>query len=635
MSELIYVRESYFVYNDDSKELIDIVENNDFNVNITSLYIDDFIDNIISIGDEITHVVVSINEEKIPEFLAIAYRCNFSIGILPLESQKEQIKNIYGFNNIEKNLKIALLNDSKAMDLVEVNGELIYSQGVIGFVPLIGKNLKKTRSSFLRTILYAIKKFFSIELQKFEIVTENGRIVTTAGSAIVVLNHTSSTLLSRVFNLKQSMRNSEITILIISPFSILEYIRLLSSIFFVKRELRSLPESVGYIKSKSFEIKASKSKRVIFEVGTSIPLPAKFKIIPEALKLSASEEFWKNNEKTNTTKETIKITNLPDANEANKYMSKHIQFFKFASENRFKELFQVLRQDAKISMTFLSLMVLSTILASFGLFANSAAVIIGAMLVAPLMTPIVSLAMGLLRGEEVLIRDSLFKIFIGVLLAIFASSVLAYLLPYSEITDEMKTRINPTLLDLGIAVLSGIVAAYSKSFKEISQNLAGVAIAVALVPPLAVSGIGLGYQNLSIFMGSFLLFFTNLVGIILAAVFTFQVLGFSNVVKSKKSIIFVVILLIGVSYPLYVSYDKMIQRYYTSSMLKQHRFIVNNKYIKITNARLIFNGDIQMLNIEIGVRGSLSRKDLNELKDDIQRLFNKKLFITAEVKYIL
>jgi uncharacterized hydrophobic protein (TIGR00271 family) len=635
MDNLKYVKNAYFVYDDDSYELIEIVQNNRFDVEILPINIEDFIDNIVSIGDDISHVVVSISQKKIPEFLNIAYRCNFSIGILPLPSQKEQIKNIFASNDIDKNLDIALRDDYKLIDLLEVNGKLVYSQGLIGFVPLIGKNFKKSKSSFLRAILYAIKKIFTIELQKFDITTENKKIVTTAGTSIIILNHTSNNLISKVFNIKHSMRSSEVTIVIISPFSILEYIKLLSFIFFVKKELKNLPESIGYIKSKSFEIKATKSKRISFDNSESILLPAKIRVLPEALKFNASEEFWKNNEKIISKKETVKISNLPDANEANKYMSKHIQFFRFASEDRFKELFQILRQDAKFNTTFLMLMVLSTILATFGLFSNSAAVIIGAMLVAPLMTPIVSLSMGLLRGEESMIKDSLLKILMGVVLAILSSSILAYILPYSEITSQMRTRIDPTLLDLGVAVLSGIVAAYSKSFKEITQNLAGVAIAVALVPPLAVSGIGLGYGNISIFLGSFLLFFTNLVGIILASVFTFQVLGFSNVVKSKKSIILVVLLLIGVSFPLYISYDKMIQRYNVSKMLKQHRFIVNNKYIKITNATLIFRDDIEVLNIEIGVRGSLSRQDLTELKNDIQRLFNTKLFITAEVKYIL
>jgi uncharacterized hydrophobic protein (TIGR00271 family) len=505
---------------------------------------------------------------------------------------------------------------------------------VIGTAPLIGDKMKNVRRSFFKTFIYGVKKFFSLKLQKFEITTKNGQKIVTAGIAIVVLNHTSKGFLARHFDIQQSMRDGKITIVIISPASLLDYIQLLTRMFF-KKNNNSLPDSIGYIQSESFTINASSSKYIVFDNGEKIPLPVKLEILPDAIAVNGSEEFWKHNEKIVTQKETVKVAKLPNKSEAQKYMSKHIPFFRFASEERFEELFLMLRKDAKLNSTYIVLMVLSTLLAVFGLFANSTAVIIGAMLVAPLMAPIVSLAMGLLRAENKIIKDSLFKIFIGVVVALMASSFLSYLLPYSEITPEMKTRINPTLLDLAIAIFSGIAAAYSKSFKEIMQNLAGVAIAVALVPPLAVAGIGLGYGEIYLFLGAFLLFFTNLVGIVVAAIVTFQVLGFSNVVKSKKSVMFIFALLLGVSYPLYLSYDNMIQKYQISQMLQQHRFIVNNKYIIIKKATVIFQGEIKVLNLELLVRGSLNRNDLEELKEDIQRLFNTKLFIKAKVEYIL
>ena len=630
-----YFDKAYFIYDDDSKDLIDTLKSNEFGVSIIALHVDEFIDNISNFTDGINHVVVSISEEKIPIFLAIAYRANLSVGIVPQSHQKEQIKNLHCSNDISENIDISLRDDCKSIDLIEIDNKLMHTHGLIGTVPLLGGTFKRTRSSIFKTSLYAIKKFFSIELQKFEITTENNKTVTTAGSAIVILNNINANLISKIFNFKQSMCDGEITIVIVSPFSIFEYMKLLASFFMGSKKSNTLPESIGYMKSKSFEIKASKSKRISFDNAESMPLPVKCKIIKDAISINASDEFWEHNKRTNSTKETIKIANLPDADEADKYMSKHIPFFKFASEDRFKELFQILRVDSKLNSTYLTLMVLSTLLATVGLFSNSAAVIIGAMLVAPLMTPIISLSMGLLRGDTDIIKDSIYKIAVGVILAIIASSLLAYILPYSEITMEMKSRINPTLLDLGIAIISGIAAAYSKSFKEIINNLTGVAIAVALVPPLAVAGIGLGYGEIPIFLGAFLLFFTNLIGIVIAAVITFQILGFSSVVKSKKSVIFIFSLLLAVSFPLYISYDKMIQRYEISNMLKEHRFIVNNKYIIINNANILFHGDVRILNLNLLVRESLNRDDLRMLKYDIQRLFNTKLFIKTKVEYIL
>jgi len=633
--EAEYFSKAYFIYDEEAEDLIQRVVSNNFKTEIEACFIDRFLKLSEDKLHKIEHVVISISESRITQFLELAIRYDFSIGIIPLPSQKEFIKNIYASSDIESNLDIALQKNVKSVDLIAVNGELVYTQGVVGFVPLIGKHLKKTRSSAFQAMFYAIKKFFSVELQKFEITTANGKKVITAGSAVIVLNHTSSMLTSKIFNIKHSMRDGEITVVIVSPFSVVEYIKLLASFFIPRKDNGAIPEPIGYMKSKSFEIKASKSKKIAFENNQKFTLPAKLEILSDAIKINASEEFWKNNEKSSSTKETIKLANLPDKNEADKYMGRHIPFFRFASEERFKELFQILRADAKLNHTFLALMVLSTILATLGLFANSTAVIIGAMLVAPLMTPIVSVSMGLLRGDTTMIQDSLLKIATGIVLALIASSFMAYILPYSQITPEMKMRINPTLLDLGVAILSGVIAAYAKSFKEIIQNLAGVAIAVALVPPLAVAGIGIGYGEFALFSGAFLLFFTNLVGIVIAAVMTFNVLGFSSVVKSKKSVIFIFLLLLGVTYPLYISYDQMLQKYQIASTLKQHRFIVNNKYIIIKDVQVNFYGKRKAFSLKIVVREALKREDLEDLKEDIERLFGDKIFIKTEVEYIL
>ncbi len=630
-----YYSRAHFIFDEASQSLCDAVEANEFGTQVSSLHIDYFIEHVDEIAMDITHLVISVSHDRISELISIAYRYSFSVGVVPMPSNKEQIKNIHGSNDYHTNIEIALGDDGKFIDLVEVNGELMYSQGIVGRAPLLGRASRKARSSFFQGVIYAIKEFFSIQLQKFEITTENGKTITTAGSGLVILNHTRSSLLSKIFDCNQSMRDGEITVVIISPFSIFEYIHLLSSIFITSKKKKMLPKAIGYVKSKSVEIKAGRSKRLFFDNGESVPLPITCKIIPEALKLSASDEFWEHNEKKASTKETIKTDNLPDKNEVEKYVSKHIPFFTFASEERFKDLFQLLRLDAKVNQSYLFLMILSTLLATIGLFSNSTAVVIGAMLIAPLMTPIVSLSMGLLRAESGMIQDSLIKILIGISVALAASSFLTFLLPYSELTTEMSARINPTLLDLGVAIVSGVAAAYSKSFKEIMQNLAGVAIAVALVPPLATAGIGLGNGDIFVFLGAFLLFFTNLVGITIAAVVTFQLLGFSNVLKSKKSVAFIFVLLMIVSFPLYVSYDKIIQKYQIATMLKEHRFLVNDKYVIISDAKVNFHGDIKILDLHLLVRESLSREDFQELKSDIQQLFNAKLQVKARVEYIL
>ncbi len=630
-----YKGHAYFIFDENSRSITEQIENNAYGTRISALHVNYFLEHVDTLAVDIKHLVLSVASERISELLAVAYRYGFSVGIVPMPSQKVLIKNLYCDSDVAKNIELALREESIAIDAVEINGEFIYSQGIIGRAPLIGRASTRTRHSLWQSIVYAVKEFFTIELQEFEIITENGRVVTTAGSGVVILNHTRSGLLSRIFNFDQSVRDGEITAVIISPFSIMEYIRLLLSIFYSSKNDRVLPHAIGYIKTKSLNITASRSTRLYFDNGKSMELPITCKILPDALLFNASEEFWRHNEKKNSAKETVKIDNLPDKNEAQKYVGKHIPFFTYASEERFRDLFQMLRVDAKVNQSYLYLMILSTLLASIGLFASSAAVIIGAMLIAPLMTPIVSLSMGLLRAESDMIQNSLIKIAVGIVLALGASSLVGILIPYSELTSEMKARIDPTLLDLSVAIVSGVAAAYSKSFKEIMQSLAGVAIAVALVPPLATAGIGLGQGNMAMFNGAFLLFFTNLVGITIAAVVTFQLLGFSNVVKSKKSVMFVFVLLLAISIPLYFSYDKMLQKHQITQQLKARHFQIHGKEIVIGNATAQIHGTVREIELKLRVRESLDRHDLKQLKEKIHQLFGEDLIIKATVEYLL
>jgi uncharacterized hydrophobic protein (TIGR00271 family) len=355
----------------------------------------------------------------------------------------------------------------------------------------------------------------------------------------------------------------------------------------------------------------------------------------QALKVSLPESFWEGNPQSDQNKESIKIDNLPDEKESIKYKDKHIPFFSYASEERFRDLFSALRDDANMSSIYVVLMLLSTFLATIGLFANSTAVVIGAMLLAPLMAPIVSFSMGLLRADSYLLRASLIKIGWGILLALGASALVTFLLPTMELTNEMKSRINPTVLDLGVAVISGIAAAYSKSFKEVIQSLAGVAIAVALVPPLSTAGIGLGQGDFWVFIQAFLLFFTNLIGISLTATLTFLVLGYSNVIKSKKSLFAIAAIMLFITYPLYVSFNKIVKREQVAKATRYERFLVNGKYLIVDWAKLRESEGKDVLDIRLKVRESLNRSDFQQLKYKIEQNYRKKLRINATMEYIL
>jgi uncharacterized hydrophobic protein (TIGR00271 family) len=174
------------------------------------------------------------------------------------------------------------------------------------------------------------------------------------------------------------------------------------------------------------------------------------------------------------------------------------------------------------------MMTVSAFIASFGLSANNTAVIIGAMLVAPLMIPIFGISLGMLMGNAVLLARAFRSVLIGIIMAVVIAVVYGLLPIGLEVTSEMLARTRPNLLDLLVAVLAGFAGSYATVDERLSPGLPGVAIAVSLVPPLANTGLCLAAGAYSGASGSFLLFLANLFSIILVSSVIFFLAGLSR-----------------------------------------------------------------------------------------------------------
>ena len=173
-------------------------------------------------------------------------------------------------------------------------------------------------------------------------------------------------------------------------------------------------------------------------------------------------------------------------------------------------------------------------IAMLGLLQNSAAVIIGAMLVAPLMGPIIELGMGLATFDLRSIRTALWTIAIGILLALAMAMLIVWLSPLKQATPEILARTQPTLFDLLVAVFSGLAGAYATITRK-GEAIVGVAIATALMPPLAVVGYGLVLRNGNIAGGAALLLMTNLLAIALSATIMARWYGFGGSDTPKQT----------------------------------------------------------------------------------------------------
>ena len=198
--------------------------------------------------------------------------------------------------------------------------------------------------------------------------------------------------------------------------------------------------------------------------------------------------------------------------------------------------FEEPERAAKLAAWWVMLL-LSVAIATFGIMQDSTAVVIGAMLIAPLMTPILGSAAGIVNAWRGRVVASMTLIVAGVGAAIGLAFVIGQWVPVIvplEVNSQVTSRISPNLIDMLIALAAGAAGAYANVDKRVSASIAGVAIAVALVPPLGVVGLNLEAGLISDALGAFLLFLTNFVSIVLAATGVFFLTGYAPFQRLKE-----------------------------------------------------------------------------------------------------
>jgi len=220
-------------------------------------------------------------------------------------------------------------------------------------------------------------------------------------------------------------------------------------------------------------------------------------------------------------------------------------------------LFDEVGEKSKWSFDFAVLMILATSIAGLGLLADSGAVVIGAMLVAPLMMPLLGGGLSLVQGNWPLWRNCQTAVLLGFLSALTIGAILGLIARALSmpLTSQLLARGEPSTLDLGVAFFSGIAASYCLARPKLSSALAGVAIAAALVPPIATTGICLALGQFTVAQGAALLFGTNVVAIVIGAAVNFYIAGIRGKQRahgawSQRFFIIFALLMAGLLVPL-------------------------------------------------------------------------------------
>jgi uncharacterized hydrophobic protein (TIGR00271 family) len=294
-------------------------------------------------------------------------------------------------------------------------------------------------------------------------------------------------------------------------------------------------------------------------------------------------------------------------------------------------------QSRRRLLNFFVLLLLASVIATYGVLSDSTATVIGAMIVAPLMSPIMATTAALVIGSTSRAWRSLALALVGIVSVILFSTLLTLVVPDITISftnnHELYSRISPGLYALLTALGAGAAGAYITSRAEIADSMGGVAIAISLVPPLCVVGIAISQGEWIAAGGAMLLFLTNFLAILLAGGLTFFLVGLGNLTRDKTNMSFrrrsFVVITIGtllVAIPLSLStYRAVIDTVATNTATKvvQEWLSETNNHVMDVNV----NGRL----VTVAIEGLDPLKPVGELANELELAIKHPVLVNLRV----
>ncbi len=261
--------------------------------------------------------------------------------------------------------------------------------------------------------------------------------------------------------------------------------------------------------------------------------------------------------------------------EKKKSLFDRIELIALTNEEKEHIAKDIVTEDGSGDRLYWMEIVLSSAIATFGLLQNSVAIIIGAMLIAPLLNPMKAMAFAISTGRSRFFWKATGFLFQSVFISVAVASVIIFFSPIKVETPEIFARTTPNILDLFVAIFSAMVAFLSLAYKKLSSSVAGVAMAASLMPPLAVCGIELSLGNFSLAWGGFFLFFVNFLAILIVGVVIFMMYGFTPHEELKKKMtsikVFTLIaIILATTYPLYSSLSSITEKIKIHNQSKEY-----------------------------------------------------------------
>jgi len=286
------------------------------------------------------------------------------------------------------------------------------------------------------------------------------------------------------------------------------------------------------------------------------------------------------------------------------------------------------------SWSFYILLSLSGVISTLGLLASSAATIIGAMIIAPLMGPIIAIAYSMVAGNRRFLKRSSFTLLTGMALTVITSIAVAKLVGIRTFGPEIMSRVSPNLMDLGVALAAGAAGAFAKSRRSIADALPGVAIAVALVPPLSVIGIGVAMTSQSVTTGASLLFLANLSGIIFSGGMVFLAQRYGSLNRARQGLTISITALLIIGLPLGFSLENLLvkeqARRSIDYLVRRQTFTFSRTDIQSIQVQR--HRDSLVVDMEVGAPfDSISEHQVSLVRDFLEQKLNRPLTLNVRV----
>jgi hypothetical protein len=398
---------------------------------------------IVELGED-DFVLTFLSDDQLKELLPIAMENNWRLGLLP---HPKMVQARQGFG-VEGKLKSSLAHllaaeESMEIDLLMANGRPVFNTLVIGeSLSVMTGSIKETAwERYWERIVLFFGFFRVLRAHLFTFEVKDRKPLNTACLGMVIVQHGQSNLLSRRVLEDSFINDGRMHVIALAPRSITGLFWFGITSLFRLKKANQLPPFAGHIKTGSVRILSNEPISYTLDGTLMSSQELELEVLPKVIRIVPGKHL--SVEEKPSGKDVFKVEILPRGESRDELVGRPLPFIHHASTEEFKDLLTVLRGNAKPSSSFLVLMVLSTFIATLGLFGNSSPVIIGAMILAPLMNPIISMAMGVLRQDRKLIVGSLTAIIWGMSLAYICAVFLTWLTPLNILRraqDERRGR---------------------------------------------------------------------------------------------------------------------------------------------------------------------------------------------------